>query len=245
MFRLRTAAVIGATLLLSASISRAGDAPSVRLPTEVHGEPGEFVLVKAELAGGAKTVRWHSPDRCLKLFPSDLLKNSLTAVVHTGKPGKYKLIAWTAAGDEPSDAAVCTVVIEGDGPDPPKPPAPPGPTPPPVPPDPLAAELLRLYQGDQNPQKAEHLKALVSLYQQAARMTDDVGIETVGDLLRVVRSAAANLMPADALPALRRRLADHLNTALELDPAAKLTADRRAFAAALFLSVAKKLESLK
>lgn len=106
----------------------------VKLPAEARGEVGSFIKVPADTEG--KEVRWYSPDKGLQVFPVELLKDSKTAVVTATTPGRYRLVAWTAKGDVPSDPAICVVIV-GDAPpippvppDPgPKPPDPPGPSP--------------------------------------------------------------------------------------------------------------------
>ena len=101
---------------------------SVKLPEKVSGQPGDFVTVPSEADG--KEVRWVVLDAGLRLFPVNLLKDTRTAVVTSTVPGKYRLLAYTAKGDVPSEPALCLVVIEGT-----PPPVPPGPVPP-TPPDP-------------------------------------------------------------------------------------------------------------
>lgn len=113
--------------------------PSLKVPVEVRGEPGEFLRVPADTTG--KVVRWIGLDKGLSVFPTDLLKDSKTGVVIATRPGRYRLMAITCLADELSDPVICTVVV-GDvppGPVPPDP-VPPGPTPPvpPVPPPPPA-----------------------------------------------------------------------------------------------------------
>lgn len=117
-------ALVLATIALAAP-------PGLDLPKEVRGDPSAFVRVQAKTDG--KTVRWLALDPGLYLFPVELLKDSKTAVVTAARAGRYRLLAVTAAGDEPSEPAVCTVVI-GEAPAPPTPPGPtpPGPTPQPV-----------------------------------------------------------------------------------------------------------------
>lgn len=114
-----------AVLLVAATASAAP--PTLELPAEVKGDPGAFVQVPAKTTG--KTVQWKSIDPGLNLFPVELLKDTKTAVVTAAKPGRYRIIAVTAAGDELSPFAE-TVVVVGEAP-----PTPPGPNPP-TPPDP-------------------------------------------------------------------------------------------------------------
>lgn len=124
----------------------------IRLPTEVRGQVGNFVVVPSETQG--KEVRWKAIDQGLNVFPVHLLKDSKTCIVVAQAPGRYRLIAWTAQGDIPSEAAECLIVV-GNPPDPgPTPPPgpdppPPGPTPPPGP-SPIPApgfRVLILYES--------------------------------------------------------------------------------------------------
>lgn len=122
------------SLLLALALASPAWGQSIKLPEKVSGQPGDFVTVASE-ADGAE-VRWVSLDAGLKLFPTSLLKDTKTAVVISTVPGKYRLLAYTAKGDKPSDPAICLVVIEGVVPPaPPVPPTPPDPTPP-KPPEP-------------------------------------------------------------------------------------------------------------
>jgi len=118
----------------------------VTLPAEVKGQPGAFVIVKAEADGAA--VQWHPCDSGLSIIPAELLKDSKTCVAMAGRPGRYRLMAWTAKGDVPSPAAVCVVVI-GDAPDPGPGPGPgPGPKPDPDPPVPTGEmRVLIVYES--------------------------------------------------------------------------------------------------
>lgn len=94
----------------------------IELPEEVQGS-GIFIAVKANTNG--KEVKWVKFDEGLDVFPSDLLKDSKTIVVGARKDGVYRLGAYTALGDQPSDIAFTRVIV-GDGkPDPPKEPEPP------------------------------------------------------------------------------------------------------------------------
>lgn len=109
-------------------------AQSVTLPAEIKGEVGQFVEIVATTDDA--TIKWHSVDAGLNLFPQRLLKDTKIAVVTALVPGRYRIIAVSAKGDVPSDFAFCTVVIGNPGPAPPpkpEPPVPPEPEPPPNP----------------------------------------------------------------------------------------------------------------
>jgi hypothetical protein len=121
----------------------------------VTGRTGSFVRVAAETA--CHQVSWYSVNPELNLFPTELLRDSKTAVVCADVPGTYTLLAVTAAGDQVSAFASCTVVVTGaipPGPGPgPNPPGP-GPTPPTPPPSPApipapGLRVLLIYKADQ------------------------------------------------------------------------------------------------
>lgn len=120
-------------------------AQAIKLPAEVKGSVGAFVVVNAETDD--TTVKWYSIDKQLNLFPAHLLKDTKIAVVTALVPGRYRLLAVSAKGDIPSDFAECIVVV-GDAPPLPPTPTPPTPTPVPpvpVPPDPTPAGSRSVY----------------------------------------------------------------------------------------------------
>lgn len=99
--------------------------PAIKLPADLKADVGDFVAVRAETAG--KVVKFKA-DPGLSVFPSELLKDTKTTVVVGKRPGTYRVWAWTAVGDEPSELAECTIVIgSSPSPDPPNPPTPPQP----------------------------------------------------------------------------------------------------------------------
>ncbi len=106
------------------------DAPSLKLPASLNGDPGDFIQIAADTNG--TTVVWRAVDPGLKLFPTNLLRDTRTAVVTAREPGRYRVWAVTALGGVPSEIAECVVVVGTPGPPPPPGPGP-GPTPTPIP----------------------------------------------------------------------------------------------------------------
>lgn len=109
----------------AAPARKAVKGPLLSLPAEVKGKVAGFVQVPADTS--CKVVRWVALDDGLEVFPAALLKDTKTAVVSSATKGRYRLLAYAAQGDEPTEPAICVVVV-GD--------APPGPGPDPKPPDP-------------------------------------------------------------------------------------------------------------
>lgn len=120
----------------------------VKLPAEIKGAPGSWIIVAPEKIDGGEP-RWRIDPglqevRLDLLLPPDML-SKLKGKVVTGATGRYKVESWNAKGDKASDISTCWVVI-GDAP-----PVPPGPLPPipptpvpPVPPTPVPTKSFRV-----------------------------------------------------------------------------------------------------
>lgn len=218
---------------------RAFASPTVTLPIEIRGEPGQFVRILAQSSG--PEVRWYSCDHGLNLFPVDLLKDSKTAVAVALRPGRYRLLAWTAQGDVPSEAAVCVVTI-GDppnpGPDPPNPPLPPV--------DPFLAALQAAFASDLDPGKVGHKANLSALYRQGASMVSTrTELKTWGELFDVMTQAAATLGVKGKLMPLQGVLQSKLASALPTARTTALDAGGRKLAHDTFTSISDYLDKVK
>lgn len=232
---------------LAMAVSVTADPPTLKLPAEVRGEPGDPIAITAETTG--KLVRWVPVDRALKLFPAGLLCDKKATVVWANKPGRYRLLAYTALGDEPSEPAIVTIVIEGAAPPiPPEPPAPgpsppPGPTPP-GPVDPLTKKIRDALASDPGApaEKAKHAAALAGFY---IAMADHVkaGIPTVGDLLSDYRAAIPSVLPDSAIPATRKAAGAEVAAIAGDDAEKSIDGTLKAKFVDLFTKLAKALEA--
>lgn len=93
-------------------------AQSVKLPAEVKGAPGAWVVVPAKVDGGKPN--WRLPPGLEEvpldlLFPVEVLDQAKGKIFKSDKPGRYVVMAWNAKGDVASDIAECVVTI-GDPP---------------------------------------------------------------------------------------------------------------------------------
>jgi hypothetical protein len=89
--------------------------PTITLPEKLQGN--YFVVIRANTNG--KVVKWMVLDPGADLLPSDVVANPLACVL-IGAPGVYRVRAYTALGDTPSDWAECVATI--GTPVPPQPP---------------------------------------------------------------------------------------------------------------------------
>lgn len=200
--------------------------PSIKLPAEAKALPGRILQLKAETTG--KHVRWFllSDDADLVPFP-----DGATALFSSPKAGRYTVLAWTAAGDVPSDAAKCVVTVG-------EPPAPP-------PADPFVTDLQKLYAADAAADKAKALAQLAALYREAVAFAATAEVATTGDLAARIRAAGSTLLAADALVGVRKRIAEEITKELSADAEKPLDAATRTKAGKLFDHVAAVLEELK
>jgi hypothetical protein len=102
------------------------EAPKITLPDEIKAEVAAFVTVAPVTTG--KNVVFHAIDPGLSVFPPALLSNPKVTVVVAQRAGRFRVMAYTAAGDVPSLPAMTTIVV-GDAPPEPPPEPPPGPGP--------------------------------------------------------------------------------------------------------------------
>lgn len=196
----------------------------LKLPAEVRGEPAAFVTVLAETSG--KSVKFYPLDPGLSVFPAALLANPKATVVTAAQPGRYRILAYTANGDTPSDPVVCTVVIGGS-------------SPPPVD-DPLATALAGMFGGLQETGKAQTALSLAKVF----RSVDPAKYATIGELYGALTAAGAAI-PKESCRPIRERIGDHLAAVLGDDPAKAMTDDLKAKARAELARVASILEKLQ
>lgn len=201
----------------------AGPPPAVALPAELPARPGRMVRLDADTSGTHVAWLLAADDADLIPFP-----DGRSALFCAAKPGRYAVYAWTAAGDVPSPAARCVVVVG-------EPPAPPV--------DPLAADLKELLDSHHSPEKFANAAQLAAVYREAIRFAETGDVKTAGELSGRIRSAAASLLPADALVSVRKRIAEEIARAMPTDPASPLDESTRKRAAAVFARVAAALEA--
>ena len=208
--------------LLLLSFQSFAELPGVLLPAEVNAAPGRLVQLKAETNG--TLVKWAltSDDADLVPFPDGKL-----AVFAAAKPGRYLVLAWTASGNEPSDAARCVVVV-GDA----------------KPVDAFATEMQKLFDADVSPDKPQRVRQLAEVYRSAKGFAEKPEVRTVGQLAERLK-ATASALPPDVLMPLRTRIAEEIARTLPADAAKVLDAKERRTAVQLFGRIATTLEGLK
>jgi len=212
--------------MLALLFAAAAGPSAISLPPEVAAPPGRIVKLTAITEG--KLVRWQlaADDADLVPFP-----DGKTALFCSPKPGRFVVFAWTASGDEPSEAAKCVIVVGGE----------PGPKPV----DALADEFRKLLATDATADKFAHLVQLAALYREAVKYADHPEVKTAGELATRIRAAAGSLLPAEALTAIRKRIADEIARELPIESEAALDAATRRKAAQLFARIAASLEGAK
>ena len=203
----------------------------VELPAEIRGEVGSFIAVRPKTDG--KLVRYYSLDSGLNSFPPELLSDATATVVTAPKPGRYRLLAYTALGDRPSDPVIVTIVVGGAAP-----PTPPVPTP-----GEYERSLLDIYGALQDSDRDTTRVALAKVYR--ACVTECMGNHTTaGDLYQaLVKIASA--VPASKLSTLRDRVGSEVAKIAPNDPTATITAAQRASVGDIYERTATLLESIR
>jgi len=215
------------SLILAAMLAQ-----QITLPPEIHGLPGAFISIPSATDG--KQVQWVVLDKGLNLFPVELLKDSKTCVVTTTIEGRYRVLAYTAAGDNPSKPAITLVIIG----------SPPAPEPEPDNPEEaskLSREIKAIYRALNEDDKQAKAQKLAAIYKGLVAVAKDPTIETTGDLLGAAKIAANKVLAPTDLKEIRDKLSKQF-IGFPDDAAVIMTAEMRLKFAAVFKDVSKAIE---
>lgn len=167
----------------------------VTLPSEIHGQPGAFISIPSST--DCKSVQWVVLDAGLNLFPVELLRDTTTAVVSASSPGKFRVLAYAAKGDQASKPSITTVII-GDAPEP-------------VQPDPenlgkLERDLKAVYKALNEAGKQEKAIKLAAIYNSLGKAVLGDEVKTAGEVLILAKEAVARVLNPSDLREIRSRL---------------------------------------
>jgi hypothetical protein len=207
----------------------------LKLPSEIKGQPNQFVTILAETAG--EVVRFVAIDPGLSVFPAELLSNKKATVV-TGPTGKYRILAYTSVGNKPTDPVITTVVI-GD-PVAPVPPAPPQPGPNYL--SKLNSTLEAIYGALQEPGRESQVKILAQIYKQGA--LDLARMSNIADVYNGLQSQAAVKMNPQSIVEIRRAISADMKARFGTDANQILNDELRKTFSEYFLSLSSILEGL-
>ncbi len=204
----------------------------VTLPSELKFPLGEAIVLRAETEG--KIVRFVPLDAGLKEIDPKLLASPKDAIYTTLRPGKYRILAYSAIKDDPTPPVICTVIVEGDQP---------APIPPqPDIPSPIAEVLRPIYGALSEPAKAEQAKRLAGTYRAIAASAKAEG--DFATFLAGARAAFARNMPANAIVPIRERLSVELANQLPFPGTAPMDATLVSRVQATFTNIAAALDQL-
>lgn len=214
-------------LALVALLFAQAPAPALTLPPSVQGGVGKIIVISVETPG--KVVKFVPLDKGLDFADSKLLASPKIAIVTAAQPGKYRVMAYSAVGDQPTDPSTCIVEVTGGKPDEVQP----------VNPDALQRDLRGIYDGINEDAKLDKTLALASTLKAFAATPPTA--KTVGgfflDLQNALNQAA---LPASLKP-FRERLGKEIGGVLGSNISAALTPDLVASASARLTAFADAL----
>ena len=202
----------------------------VTLPQEIYGQPGQFISIPS--VTDCKSVQWVVLDAGLNLFPVELLRDTTTAVVSANSPGKFRVLAYAAKGDQASKPVITTVII-GDPPEP----APDETT------SKLTRELKSLYVSLSEDDKQGKVTKLSGLYASFASTVKGEEVTTAGELLAICKEATARVLSPSDLREIRVRLQSEM-AGFPTDPDAKLDDKIKKMISGKFMEISKALERI-
>jgi hypothetical protein len=176
----------------------------IKLPANLAVQPGVMTRVVAETKG--TSVKFVSLDKELQLADSTWLSDPKSAILVATKPGKYKVLAYTAHENNPSNPVFMEVSVAESAP--------------PVPNE-LLETMKSVFGADSSPTKLEDLKTLYVAYQVVLN-TDFNNIQTNEQLFQAVEMIFKQCkVSPTSLPALRDVLGNYFITNMGTDGNAK------------------------
>lgn len=221
-------------LAIFSAVVHAAD-PVVVVPTP---EPTKWVELTADVGdlitltcpGATDKATWTLVDDGATIRPCGTGKECSFAAK---RPGRYRLLVTTS-----TDTHKVAVTVGPPQPMPPTP-VPPGP----VPVDPLVAKFQAAYTIDAATTKAEQLRALVILYDEAIKLVGgQTPPVTTGDLAARLRQSATQL-GVTGLEGIRRAIAEEMRSVFPAD--APLTEDTKVKALTVLTRVRDSLKAVK
>lgn len=206
----------------------------LKLPSEIKGQPNQFITILAETPG--EVVRFVAIDPGLSVFPADLLSNKKATVV-TGGSGRYRVLAYTSVANKPSEPVLTTVVIGYPAPLPPvNPPAPQNSL------SKLQATLEGIYGGLQEQGSANQIRILAQIYRQGA--LDLSRQASLADVYNGLQAQAAVKMNPQSIVGIRRAISEDMKARFGTDANQPLNDDLRRSFAEYFNGLSAILEGL-
>jgi hypothetical protein len=198
---------------------------AISLPAEVQTEAGWPVSVNADTTG--KKVSWRVIGKAW------LFSQGHTALVGAPTPGTYEIMAWTAIGNEPTEAAICILTVGQ------KPPVP-GPVP--QPDDPLVQALQDSFKTDGG--TAEQRDQLADVYAQFAKTVQDQPWTNVGQIFDTLHLSVQGSV-GDGLKKTRESIGKFLSSKLPTNRQAAVDQATKDLCSKSFIAVSKALKQVK
>jgi hypothetical protein len=167
--------------------------PKVELPEKLNAKPGRLIQITAKTE--QKAVKWFLASSDADLI---VMESTKTAIFSAMIPGDYRLIAYTAASDVPSDPSICIVTVGNIAPIPPN--------------DPLAVALANIWGALQEPDSKTSKAALIATYRDGAALVDDPKIVDFGAFHAALLAARRKRLADDKLLTIRERISAEWQT---------------------------------
>lgn len=227
--------------LLALLIGSVAFGQSVTLPATINVANPGLVVIKPSAFDG-DSISYTAVDSGLQFIPSELLKDSTTAVGLAMQPGTYRFraIAAKVVGGKAalSPFVECSIVVAGTPPPPPTPPAPN---------DPLFPTLqTAFFQEADKANRLAQVQQLAAFFRVGVQSANDPTVLTVGSFFTTWDKAVRSVLgdPTSTLPFVRAALGKELNTKLPTAPAQPMDATTRKQIADAFTRMASLLDAL-
>ena len=159
---------------------------------------GQFLVITPDTKGS--DVKYVPLTDGLQFLDSSLLKDKKTLVLSASKAGSYKLLAYTAIDNKPSDPVFTTIKV-GDNP---------------KPNNELEQIINAVYGADNDSNKSKSKDKLLQGFRLV--LTDIDNLNTVGDLNQSIRDKVSSKLVQGECQSLRDVLRDELSNKFGINP---------------------------
>lgn len=144
---------------------------SVEVDSPIYVRPNQFHTITVKTQG--EMVKFFTVDQ-IAVFPSDQLVNKKSTVIFCTQEGRYRLFAYSAINNQPTDPVEIIVICGKD----------PGPGP-----GPELSDLAKQFK----PYVTDPLDPLIDFWKTAAQYSQRTEFKTFGQLDKAVREIASNI----------------------------------------------------
>ena len=172
-------------------------AQDITLPKEVKVKPAEFIIIEAKTDN--PNVKFVLLSEGIKPLERKLIADNKTFIGVSATEGRYKLLAYTAKADVPSDPAFTDIIVSNEDEKP-------------INPDVSAIKTIleSVYGADSSPDKSKSKQSMTEGFAEVLKNIETA--KTVKDFDNLVKKYVSPKLKQGEIPAVRSAISDYLKS---------------------------------